>query len=301
MPYASRRTRKRSRRGSGRRVGRVMRSKVKAVVRSMEFTKMERELAQTPAMIPVFKTGEIAQQQAWCRLCPKIFIGFKGDQRPYATVKPLRLSIDMRFQWALNYQIPIDITVVVYVLQAKQLKKYAGVGFNQTGFPNWNDFLQADGTTAQAFTGSPLQDSDLYFVSNYPVNQNCTLIKKFKFRMVKGPGIPWGMYQQPLTLTGFQPQLATGVPANAAESGPLQMSNQQFCKRFTIPVPSVLRYEFENLPAPPTPADAALPVNFSPVMAVGYYDNATGTIYPTTDAVGPLEFNYTMKLLYKDL
>ena len=300
MPYHRRRSHKR-RRGSARRVGRVMRSKVKAVVRSMEFTKMERELALDGAMIPIRKTGEISQQQDWVRLIPKVLIGFLGDERPYATVKPLKLQIDLRVGWALNYQIPIDLTVVVYVLTAKNLKKYALPEYNATGFPNWGDFLQADGKTSQSFTGFTANECQLYFASNFPVNQNCHLIKKFKFRMVKGPGVPWGMLNLPVTTAGFQPALASGAVANAPESGPFQMLPQQICKRFSVPLPSVLRYELQTNANGLTDADKFFPVNYAPVMAIGYYDNATGTVWPTTDDVGPLSYNYTMKLTYKDL
>jgi len=140
---------------------------------------------------------------------------------------------------------------------------------------------------------------DVYFKTNYPVNQTSNLIKKFKFRMVKGVGVPWG--QAPTFGPGYQPELV--VPAAVREgtpSGPLNLTNQAYHKKFTVPLPSVLRYEMEvkSSAGALTDADKYLPVNYSPVMAVGFFDNATGTIY---EGGAPLEYNYEMKLTYKDL
>jgi len=295
---SSRRRVKRSRRTRVRRVGRVMRQKVKAVVRSMEYTKMERELARTGAEIPCNATGILNTQASWNRLIPKIQIGFRGDERPYATVKPIKLLIDLRIAWLDNFQRPVDLTVVVYVLTAKQLKRYTGVNFDSTGFPNFADFLQADGKTACAFDGSVANQGELYFKSNYPINQNCTLIKKFKFRMVKGLGTPYGALPGPFS--GYQPVPQTNGPyaSEAPPSGPLQMQfHQAIYKRFSIPLPSVLRYEMEVSPNP-GPADALLPVNYAPCMAIGFFDNATGPLY---EGGAPVAYNYEMKLTYKDL
>jgi len=274
-----------------------MRQKVKAVVRSMEYTKMERELARAGAEIPCSESGILSTQGQWNRLIPKVQIGFRGDERPYATIKPLKLVIDFRCAWYDNFQRPIDLTVVVYVLTAKNLKRYTGVNFDSTGFPNWADFLQADGKTAVTFDGSAANQGDLYFKSNYPINQNCTLLKKFKFRMVKGVGTPWGSL--PGQFSGYQPAVQAVGPyiTEAPPSGPLNITNQAYHKRFSIPVPSVLRYEMEVSPNP-GPADALLPVNYAPVMGVGFFDNATGTIYTGGQ---PLGYNYEMKLTYKDL
>ena len=264
----------------------------------MEYLKYERELALSGADIPLAATGELAAQASWYRVMPKVFIGFKADARPYATVKPLKLTIDFRCAWYDNFQPPIDLTVIVWVLSARNLKRYAGTGYNATGFLNWNDFLQADGQTSTQFSGYTTSPGMLYFKSNYPVTQNCKVLKKFKFRMVKGIGVPWGLADA--LRPSFQPALTTASPTAVLTSGPLQPSNQAFTKRFSIPVPSVLRYEMEQTPSGTitNAVDLSLPINFAPVMGVGFYDNATGTSY---EGGAPLGINYEMKLTYKDL
>jgi len=264
MPYARKRratTKKRTRRPRKMAVPR----NIKSIIQKTINRNLETKYASISNTFTMYNSGITAPADT-AYILPPVPVGTGQEQRIGSTIRPIKMVIRGYVNYATQNSTLSDARQIgarLFVYKEKSIS-----GYNQYPLSGGNARLLDAGGSALAYTGTAMN-----FITPKNTDEFHFFADK-RFKIMK----PWGL------TNNFTP----------SQSNAIASMNSSLWHPFTITLtqkqlPAVLQYEPTN--------SNSYPVNFAPILALGYSDLLNSGVDTLTTQIG---MEWISTLYYKD-